>query len=60
MLQTCHGARRGTYDLADSVNAVQSNGNQFTYGESNSEIHTIVGRLNYTFNWGKTPVMAKY
>jgi outer membrane immunogenic protein len=49
------------YDLdAGAVDAVQSNGNQFTYGGSNSEIHTIVGRLNYTFNWGKTPVMAKY
>jgi outer membrane immunogenic protein len=49
------------YDLdADSQRAVQSNGNQFTYGDFNTEIHTIVARLNYTFNWAKTPVVAKY
>ena len=49
------------YDLnAGSVGAVQSNGNAFIYGEIDTQIHTIVGRLNYTFNWGKTPVMAKY
>lgn len=49
------------YDLdADSTPAVQSNGNQFTYSDVNSEIHTIVARLNYTFNWSKAPVVAKY
>jgi outer membrane immunogenic protein len=49
------------YDLnAGSVEAVQSNGNQFTYGDIDSQIHTIVGRLNYTFNWSKAPVVAKY
>lgn len=51
----------GYYDLnAGSANAVQSNGNQFVYSEIDSEIHTIVGRLNYTFNWSKAPVIARY
>jgi outer membrane immunogenic protein len=49
------------YDLnAGSQGAVQSNGNQFIYGELDTEIHTIVARLNYRFDWAKTPVVAKY
>ncbi len=41
------------YDLSMGDKfAIQSNGVPTTYANYDSQIHTVMGRLNYTFNWG--------
>lgn len=49
------------YDLdAGNQATTQTNGSTADFINFNTEIHTVVARLNYTFNWSKGPVMAKY
>ena len=51
------------YDLTmDDKSTLRSDGFPVSYIDHDTQIHTIMGRLNYTFNWGKNPgpVMARY
>ena len=51
------------YDLTmGDKGTTQTNGAAANYIDFDTQIHTIMGRVNYTFNWGKnpTPVMARY
>ena len=51
------------YDLTMGDKAtIQTNDAAANYIDFDAQIHTIMGRLNYTFNWGKNPgpVMARY
>lgn len=56
-------AEYGYYDLDAGAlhSAIQTNGDEAFYRDFETRIHTVVARLNYTFNWvGKRPVVAKY
>lgn len=46
-------------DMGDKE-TTQSNGSPAIYRNFETEIHTVAARLNYRFDWGKTPVVAKY
>ena len=47
------GVEYNYYDLSMGDKfAIQSNGAPTTYANYDTQIHTVMGRLNYTFNWG--------
>lgn len=54
------------YDFGsgDSITAPNSTGNfpgfPSAYSWSNSNVHVIRGGISYKFDWGRTPVVAKY
>jgi len=51
----------GYYDLdMDDKGTIQSNGSPAIYRNFETEIHTVTGRVNFSFDWDKAPVVAKY
>lgn len=49
------------YDLSMGDKfTTQTNGASATYTGFDTQVHTVMGRLNYTFNWAKSPVVARY